>query len=30
MKFILKVQSAIDLIKLKVADKYTIENCIDI
>lgn len=30
IKFILEVQSAIDFIKLKVADKYIIENCVDI
>lgn len=29
-KFTLEIQSAIDLIKLKVADKYTIENCVEI
>lgn len=29
-KFILEVQSAIDLIKLKLADKYAIENCVEL
>ena len=29
-KFILEVQSAIDLIKLKVSDKYAIENCVEL
>lgn len=29
-KFILEIQSAIELIKLKVSDKYTIENCVEL
>lgn len=29
-KFTLEIQGAIDLIKLKVADKYIVENCIEI
>lgn len=29
-KFILEIQRAIDLIKLKLANKYIIENCVEI
>lgn len=29
-KFTLEIQDAIDLIKLKVADKYIVENCIEL
>ena len=29
-KFILEIQKVIDLIKLKVNDKYIIENCVDL